>query len=674
MSSPLQWGILATGRIAGDFADALEQSPNNRLIACGSRSHASAQAFAERYTAVAAHGNYQALLDDPEVEAIYVATPHPAHAKWTIRALEAGKHVLCEKPLGLSHAEVMAMLAAARRADRFLMEAFMYRCHPQTQALKTLIENGAIGEVRHLQAAFGYHAPFDANSRLFANDLAGGGIMDVGCYPLSMARWLLQQEPLSVQAHGHLGRTGVDEWSAAQLAFDNGVSAHLSTSISVNLDNRLQIFGSQGRIEVANPWLCADAEGRWAFTVKHNGEQEKAQQGQADSLYLVEAEHVFECVRDGLRESPLMSWSDSLGNAAASDLWRRAIGLQFDSERPENHGGPIRGSVRRGSAASKGTATIAQTRFEAVAKPVSRLVMGCDNQPSMTHAAVMWDHYFESGGNAFDTAYIYGDGRMESLLGHWHQARNVREDMVIIGKGAHSPQCFPEVISQQLDESLDRLQSDYVDCYFLHRDNLDVPVAEFVDALNAELERGRIRAFGGSNWTLARIQEANAYAAQCGKVAFSAVSNNFSLAHMVQRIWPGVESATGSDFVDYLAENDIALFPWSSQARGFFTPWVDAVLAAANRPGAALTGTEPTVAELRRTWFSEDNFARRERARTLADETGASMINVALAYVLAQPFLCFPLIGPRAIAETESCIEALGLTLTTEQRDWLAQG
>ncbi len=674
MSSPLQWGILATGRIAKDFADALQQSPNNRLIACGSRNAATAQAFAGRYDAVKAHGSYQALLDDESVEAIYIATPHSAHAKWTIRALEAGKQVLCEKPLGLSHAEVMAMLAAAQTADRFLMEAFMYRCHPQTQALKTLIESGAIGEVRHLQAAFGYHVPFDADSRLFANDLAGGGIMDVGCYPLSMARWLLQQEPLSVKAHGHLGRTGVDEWSAAQLAFDNGVSAQISTSISVNLDNRLQIFGSQGRIEVDNPWLCADAEGRWAFSVKQNGEPEKMQQGRADSLYRIEAEHVYECVRGGLRESPLMSWSDSLGNAAASDLWRRAIQLQFDSERPENHSGPIRGSLRPGAALNKDAPTITQTRVEAIAKPVSRLVMGCDNQPSMTHAAVMWDHYFESGGNAFDTAYIYGDGRMESLLGYWHQVRNVREEMVIIGKGAHSPQCFPEVISQQLDESLDRLQSDYVDCYFLHRDNLDVPVAEFVDALNAEFERGRIRAFGGSNWTLPRIRQANAYAAQSGKLAFSAVSNNFSLARMVQRIWPGVESATDSEFVDYLTENAIALFPWSAQARGFFTPWVDAVLAAANRPGAALTGTEPTVAELQRTWFSEDNFARRERARTLAGESGVSMINVALAYVLAQPFPCFPLIGPRAIRETESCIEALGLELSESQRDWLAHG
>ena len=183
----LRWGILSTGRIARTFATALLGADGNRLAAVASRDGAKAAEFADAFPGTASHGSYESLLGDPGVDAVYVATPHPQHAEWTLRALQAGKAVLCEKPLGLNHAEVMAMQDAAAARGRFLMEAFMYRIHPQTDAFMRLVRDGAIGEVRHLEASFGYHAPFDAASRLFANDLAGGGIMDVGCYPLSAA-------------------------------------------------------------------------------------------------------------------------------------------------------------------------------------------------------------------------------------------------------------------------------------------------------------------------------------------------------------------------------------------------------------------------------------------------------------------------------------------------------
>jgi aryl-alcohol dehydrogenase-like predicted oxidoreductase len=543
----------------------------------------------------------------------------------------------------------------------------MYRIHPQTAAFMRLIRDGAIGDVRHIEASFGYHAAFDPSSRLFDNDLGGGGIMDVGCYPLSAARLIVGAEPRRIEAHGKLGRTGVDEWSAALLEFDDGVSAQIATSVSVLLDNELRIYGSTGRIRVPNPWLCADAAGNWGFDLIRAGREPERITGQARPLYVLEAEHVSGLIAAGALESPAVSWADSAGNALALDAWRKAIGLEFTRERPATHAGPLLRTPPRPTA----DAPMRHGRVPGLAKPVSRLVMGCDNQPSMSHAAVMWDQFFELAGNTFDTAYIYGTGAMERLLGHWQRQRGVRDDMVIVGKGAHTPHCFPDRIGAQLTESLERLQTDHVDIYFMHRDNTDVPVGEFVDALNAEVDRGRIRVFGGSNWSLGRVRAANEYAARHGLQGFSAISNNFSLARMVAPIWPGVEAASSPEYRDYLAATGIALLPWSAQARGFFTPWADAVLADAGRENIVITTMQPTVDELKRTWVSPDNLERRRRAGQLAAERGVEMINVALAWVLAQPFPCMPLIGPRTLAETRSCLRALDLALSPTEVAWL---
>jgi len=664
----LRWGILATGRIATTLADALTLSSHSRLTAVASRDEARAREFAARYPdqAPRAHGRYQALLDDPEVDVVYIATPHPEHARWALLALEAGKHVLVEKPIGLDHAQAMAMIDAAGQAGRFLMEAFMYRCHPQTLKLVELVRAGEIGEVRHVEARFGYHAPFAPESRLFANAAGGGGILDVGCYPVSMARLLFGSEPTEVAGHGAVGTTGVDEWAAALLAFPGGFSAQVATAVSLSMENVVRVFGSRGQILVPNPWLCADADGNWHFEVTRGGATERVE-GRADPLYVHEVDHVAERIGAGALESPLMSWQDSLGNALALDAWRRRVGVEYREEKPAHHRGPLRGALAPRSEMPHG-------RIRHLDKPVSRLVMGCDNQPGMSHASVMWDHFYEHGGNCFDTAYVYGQGRMETLLGHWHRQRNLRRDIVIVGKGAHTPECFPEKIGEQLTVSLDRLQTDYVDVYFMHRDNSDVPVGEFVSALNDEVRRGRIRAFGGSNWSLERLREGNRFAAAAGLQGFSAVSNNFSLAHMVTPIWPGVMTATDPAFRQFLTEEAMALLPWSSQARGFFTPWAGAVIAGMGREQQVITTMQPSAAELERTWFSAENFARRERAGEMARDRGVQMIEIALAYVAAQPFECFPLIGPRVLAETRSCMRALEIRLSPAELEWLEHG
>ena len=660
-----RWGILATGRIARKLADAVVDSETSELAAVGSRTQDAADAFARDYGGITAHGTYDDLLADPGVEAVYVSTPHPQHAEWTIKALEAGKAVLCEKPMGVNHAEVMAMVETAAFHDRFLMEAFMYRTHPQTAKVVELIRDGAIGEVRQINASHGFAAPFNPASRLHNNDLAGGGIMDVGCYPVSMVRLIAGDEPEAFAGFAHLGETGVDQWASGLLRFPSGLIARVSTAVSLSLDNSVQVFGSRGSMHIAAPWFGDRGDGNWHFDLVRGGKRETVG-GKTKPTYTLEVDEVHRALSAGERQSPTMDWEDSLGNAKALDRWRAEVGLVFDLEKPERQTRTVHGrglSVRR--------RTMTHGEIAGIGKPVSRLVMGCDNQPNAPHASVMFDNYFEYGGNTFDTAHIYGGGRQEALLGSWLRNRGVREDVVVIGKGAHTPANFPDRVAPQLDITLERLQTDYVDLYFLHRDNVNVPVDEWLDVLNAERDAGRIRVFGASNWSLARVQEANAHAAAHGLRGFGAVSNNFSLARMVDPVWPGCVAASTAEWRAWLAAEQMPLLPWSSQARGFFTPRFDAVAAeAASRVDAGF-GNQPSDAEMRRCWFSADNFARRERAVELARKKNVAPINIALAYVLSQPFPSFALFGPRTLAETRSSLAALGVELTAEECAWL---
>ena len=188
MDGPLRWGIIGTGKIADAFARGLGQTDTGDLVAVASRTEANAERFGETHGVGRRHGSYDALVDDPGVDAVYVSTPHPMHAEWAIRCAEAGKHVLCEKPMTLNEADTMAVVEAARRSDVFLMEAFMYRCHPQTERLVGLLRSGVIGDVKLVRATFGFRLPHDPEERHLANGLGGGGILDVGCYTVSMSR------------------------------------------------------------------------------------------------------------------------------------------------------------------------------------------------------------------------------------------------------------------------------------------------------------------------------------------------------------------------------------------------------------------------------------------------------------------------------------------------------
>ncbi|WP_422024758.1 aldo/keto reductase [Pyruvatibacter mobilis] len=672
--SGLSWGILGTGAIAQAFARAVAKSDSGTLARIGSRTPESAAAFiaklqADEVPAVAsgtsdtkASGDYDALLADLAVDAVYIATPHTSHAQWAVRAAEAGKHVLVEKPAALNHADTMAMVEAARAAKVFFMEAFMYRLAPQTRKLVELIEAGEIGRVRMIEASFGFHAPFNAESRLFSNALGGGGIMDVGLYPVSMARLVAGAndgrgflDPVSVQGKARLGRTGVDEWAAALLQFDNDVIAQVSTAVSAWLPNTVNIFGETGSLHLAGPWHAAGVEGgSSAIELRRFGKDTQTIDVAQDRwLYEIEADHVADCVARGLTESPLVPVADTLGNMRTLDAWRADAGFAYQAE-SRHQGWP---TVSRRALAQRPGAPMQMRAIEGVARPVSALVMGCDNQTTMPHAAVQFDDFVMQGGNCFDTAHLYGGGIMEKLLGRWIEDRGIRDDVVLICKGAHTPDCRPDAVRPQLEESLDRLRTDRADIYFLHRDDPQVPIAEWVDLLNELKDDGKLSVFGGSNWSMARMQEANAYAAANGKQGFTVLSNNFSLARMNNPIWPGVMSCSDDAYRTWLEETGTALFSWSSQARGFFT----------ERAGPDIRADT----DLMNAFYSDDNFERRRRAYELSDRKSVHPMTIALAYVLGQKMPTCALVGPRTLAELRTSLDVFQVELSDQEIAWL---
>ena len=665
VSTTLNWGILSTGAIAKAFALGVQQSKFGKLVAVGSRSKESADKFADQFQIPTRHASYEALLADPQVQAVYIATPHVLHAEWAVKAAAAGKAVLCEKPMALNQWEAASMQAAAAEHKTFLMEAFMYRCHPQTAKLVEVVKSGAIGQVKMIQATFSFHAGFNPQGRLYNNAMGGGGIMDVGCYAVSFARLIAGAaagkpylDPVSVVAAGHVGESNVDEYAAAVLKFPapGNIVAQVATGVGLNQENVCRIYGSDGWIHVPNPWT-ADRQkgGTFTFTVHAKGKPAEQVTVETDrTAFSFESDVVAQAVAAGKQEpqSPAMTWGDTLGNLRTLDQWRSAVGLMYDAEKHEFHK-PVYGrAIQR-----RAKVDMKYGRIPGLDKDVSRLIIGCDNQGTFAHAAAMFDDWFERGGNAFDTSFVYGGGRQEILLGQWIKSRNVRNDVVITVKGAHTPRCTPELMAEDFKTSLDRLQLTETDLYVMHRDNPNVPVQEFVDLMNDWRDKGLVKAFGGSNWSIARFEEANAYAAKAGKEPMRILNNNLSLAHMVKPVWNGCVHVSDKASRAWLEKTQTTVFSWSSQARGYFLgdeEWQKL------GPGNF------------ECWDSADNRKRRERAFEVAKKKGVLPINVALAYLMHQPFPVFALVGPRLPIETFTTLPGLHVTLTPDEVAYLA--
>ena len=331
--APLRWGILGTGSIAHTFATALSRSATAELVAVASRDPAKAAAFAEQHHIPEPAENYPALLANKSVDIVYVATPHTTHLINARDGLRAGKHVLCEKPLGMSLRDIELMTACARQNNRFLMEGFAYRCHPQTTALLAQLKAGVIGRPHIVDASFSFRSEDGPESRLFNPRLGGGSILDVGCYPMSFARMVAGAasgkpyiEPGSILAQGQRGTTGIDEWASALLQFPNQLSAELSCGIRLQRSHRAIIVGEEGSLALEEPWI---PRGNGAHTrlilTPNRGEPEMIEVPIDRNCYTYEADHVASMIANSATESPAMDWGDSAGNARALDQWLAAI-------------------------------------------------------------------------------------------------------------------------------------------------------------------------------------------------------------------------------------------------------------------------------------------------------------------------------------------------------------
>jgi predicted dehydrogenase len=322
----IRWGVLATGGIAAAFtAELLALKDDAEVVAVASRGDASARAFAERFGIPRAYGSWTALADDPEVDVVYVATPHSAHRVAAGLCLGAGKAVLCEKSFTVNAVEARELVELARAKDCFLMEAMWMYCNPVIRRLAGLVRDGAIGEVRAVHADFGLGGPFEPEHRLRDPAQGGGALLDLGVYPVSFAQLLLG-EPDEVQAWARLTEEGVDANTGILLGYDSGAVAVLSCSITAGTATTATVTGTEGRIEVPHGFFHTDR-----FVVHRDGREPEEFTAPASSLRY-EAEEVMRCLRAGERESPLVPLDGSLAVMRTLDTVRDRIGVHYPGE------------------------------------------------------------------------------------------------------------------------------------------------------------------------------------------------------------------------------------------------------------------------------------------------------------------------------------------------------
>lgn len=310
MDKILNWGLLSTARINSSLIKPLRASKRTRLLAVASRSQSSADAYAREWNIPRAHGSYEALLADPEIDVIYNPLPNHLHAEWTIKALRAGKHVLCEKPFALTLAEVDSMIAAAKETGKVLAEAFMYRYHEQTLQVKQIVDEGVIGEVRLIKGAFTFMLTREGNFR-FIKEMGGGSIWDVGCYPISYARMIVGAEPVEVSGMQVTGPQGGDLAFYGQMKFANGVHAQFDSGFISPLRSNIEIVGTEGVLSIPNPFK----PGLKNEIYLSKRDEAKTIKIQGKELYLGEVEDMCRAILEGTPNR--ISLADSRGNIAA---------------------------------------------------------------------------------------------------------------------------------------------------------------------------------------------------------------------------------------------------------------------------------------------------------------------------------------------------------------------
>jgi len=320
----VRWGIIATGHIAGTMAEALNYVDEADLIAVGSRSRGSADAFGERWGIPRRYEGYGGVFDDPDVDVVYIGTPHSFHHENVLAALDAGKHVLCEKPLTLDATQAGECVAEAREQGLFLMEAMWMRFIPVILRLQEMLEGGAVGDIHLVEASFCIDdVPYGPEHRLFNPSLGGGALLDLGIYPLSFAR-LLCGEPVTVDGRAYIGATGVDETNALTLTFPGGAIAQLASSTRAARPEMASVAGTEGRIEIPDfyhpdqmtVYLSGQAAELIELPAKGNG-------------YVHEVEEVHRCLCEGLTESPIMPLDETMTMMRLMDSLRASWGVAY---------------------------------------------------------------------------------------------------------------------------------------------------------------------------------------------------------------------------------------------------------------------------------------------------------------------------------------------------------
>lgn len=302
----LRWGLISTAGINRAVIPPLRESERSELVAVASRDLERAHDYARQWDIPTAHGGYEDLLADPDVDVVYNPLPNTLHREWTVKAAEAGKHILCEKPLATTLDDVDAMIEAAERHGVVLFEAYMYRHHPQTLKVQELVRERAIGDVRLIRAVFSY--TMDRPGGIRANpDLGGGSLWDVGCYPVSFAQAVMETAPLDVFGWQDVGQTGVDMTFAGQLRFADDIFAQFDSGFQAPLRARAEVIGSDGTLSVAHPWK-PHIEGPAGIRLQR-GDTDEMIEIEAIDPYLCEVQAMEACVLDSA--DPILSLSAS---------------------------------------------------------------------------------------------------------------------------------------------------------------------------------------------------------------------------------------------------------------------------------------------------------------------------------------------------------------------------
>jgi aryl-alcohol dehydrogenase-like predicted oxidoreductase/predicted dehydrogenase len=695
MVANVRWGILGPGAIARVFATAIDGLDGHEVVAVGSRDPERALAFnAEHGYVDAEAGTYRDLVRSESVDAVYVASPHPGHLEHAGLALRHGKAVLCEKPLCVNASEARRLCAIARERGRPLLEAMWTRFLPATQRAADWIANGTIGEPSRVVCSFGFHTQFDGESRLYDPELAGGSLLDVGCYTLSLASLVFAERVTGgnipeIEVRADLAPSGVDQHCKIVLRFGDGAEAYLESSISRSTSATAVIQGDGGRIVIPDFWR--------AQTLKLECETKDVAALECPFLcngYEYQALEVERMLRDGETESPLLPHAESIGLLELMDEVRRRMGVQYPFE---SSIGVTAGTHRAmtylpfdagvGAPAFRPAVTAGlPTRGEAGPRSgepeplhLSRLVLGTmtlngDTPAARDDADALLDAAFESGISAVDTGHVYGGGASERAVGSWLERRGLADEVFVLSKGCHpdeaGPRVNPEALARDLAESLERLRLSAVDLYMLHRDDPAVPVGEMVDAFAEHVAAGRLRAYGFSNWTRARIEEACDHAEANDRPLPAASSPNFSLADQIEDPWGGgCATLTGEAAAadrEWHRDTGMAIFAWSSLARGLFSGRVT------RRSLAADAGLVDDAC--RTAYVHGVNLARLDRVIEFAEAGGASVPQIALAWVLAQDLPLHAIVGAATGEEVEDLAAAAALTLTDEEQKWLSNG